>query len=59
MLRSAAILNRTEVQPIRKMKQPTTRQFLPMPTASGRSRTLTPTPKMRRKLTIDVRLFKV
>ena len=58
MLRSAATLNRTEVQTIRKMKQPTTRQLPSPPSASGRSHTHLPTPKIQRKLSIDVRLFK-
>jgi hypothetical protein len=59
MLRSATTLNRTEVQPIREMKQPTIRQLLPTPPASGRSHTDLPTPKIQRKLAINLRLFKV
>jgi len=59
MLRSAITPNRTKVQPSHEMKQPTTRQFLPTPTTSGGSRTPLPTPKIERKITINVRLFKV
>ncbi len=58
MLRSAATLNRTEVQLRFEMKQPTIRRLPPPPSASGRSHTHFPTPKIQRKLSIDVRLFK-
>ena len=58
MLRSTATLNRTEVQTRPEMKQPTTRQLLPTPPASGRVPTHLPTRKMQRQLAIDVRLFK-
>ena len=58
MLRPAATLNRTEVQSIREMKQPATRQLLLTPAASDRSCAYLPTPRMQRKLSINVRLFK-
>jgi hypothetical protein len=59
MLRPAITPNRTEVQVKSEMKQPTTRQLLPTPTASGRSHTYLPTLKICRQLSNDVRLFKV
>jgi len=59
MLRSAATLNRTEVQSIREMKQPTTRQLPPTLTASGRFCAPVPTQEIPNKLPINVRLFKV
>jgi len=58
MLRSATTLNRTEVQPSPEMKQPTIRQFLPSPPASGRSRAPSMFPRIRPKSSIGVRLFK-
>ena len=51
-------LNRTEVQPSPEMKQTTIRQLPPTPPASGWSCTYPPNPKMRRKLAINVSLFK-
>jgi hypothetical protein len=58
MLRSAATLNRTEVQPSREMKQVTTRQHFPTPPASGRPCAHLSNPKIQPQLPIDVRLFK-
>jgi len=59
MLRSPATLNRTAVHPSSEMKQPTTRQLLPPPTASGCFPAPLPFPRKRRTVASSVRLFKV
>jgi hypothetical protein len=58
MLRSPITLNRTDVQQSPEMKQSTTRQLLPTPATSGRSRAPLLPPRIQPKLLIRVRLFK-
>jgi hypothetical protein len=58
MLRSADTPNRTDVQANPEMKQPTTRPFIPTPTAPARWPAHAPQRKIKRELAIGVRLFK-